>query len=83
MKQLGLCMTVKNEAAQLVDCLDGIIDLFSQVEIVDTGSSDDTVSLLAQRYGVKAIYGELDQERCYMICATKALTNCKRLGSCA
>ncbi len=68
MKQIGLCMAVENAAEQLVDCLDDIIDLFSQVEIIDTGSTDNTVELLAQRYGVPASMGTRSEENCYSRC---------------
>lgn len=61
-------MTVKNEAEQLIKCLDETIDLFSEVEIIDIGSTDDTVALLAQRYGVQASQGELDEKRGYSLC---------------
>ncbi len=61
-------MTVKNEADQLIDCLDPIIDLFTQVEIIDTGSTDDTVELLSQRYSLKVTEGELEKERCFSLC---------------
>jgi len=35
-------MIVRNEAHQLSDCLDSVADLFDEIVIVDTGSSDDT-----------------------------------------
>ncbi len=61
-------MAVENAAEQLVDCLDDIIDLFSQIEIIDTGSTDNTVELLAQRYGVQASTGTRSEENCYSRC---------------
>ncbi len=61
-------MVVENAAEQLGDCLDDIIDLFSQIEIIDTGSTDNTVELLAQRYGVQASTGTRSEENCYSRC---------------
>ena len=40
--EIGLCMTVKNERHNLKACLEPIFDLFAQVVITDTGSSDGT-----------------------------------------
>ena len=39
---LSLCMIVKNEHDTLARCLDSTKDLFDEIIIVDTGSTDDT-----------------------------------------
>ena len=39
---VGLCIVVKDEARQIVDCLKPIHDLFAQTVVVDTGSTDAT-----------------------------------------
>lgn len=41
----GLCMIVKNEENTLKCCLESVKDLFDEIIIVDTGSSDDTVNI--------------------------------------
>lgn len=61
---IGLCMIVKDEVGRLADCLDPIVDLFSDVVIVDTGSTDGTPALLAERYGIVALRGALDAAHC-------------------
>ena len=66
--KLGLCMVVKNEAHQLVECLDQILDLFDQVVITDTGSHDGTPELLQSRFGVRVLHQELDAGRCDCLC---------------
>ncbi len=48
---ISLCMIVKNEEARLGACLDSAADLFGQVVVVDTGSTDKTKEV-AQRYDV-------------------------------
>jgi glycosyltransferase involved in cell wall biosynthesis len=45
MPTLGLSMIVKNEAANLGPCLESVKGIVSQVVIVDTGSTDDTVAI--------------------------------------
>ena len=61
---LGLCMTIKNEAGNLEACLDPIINLFDETIVIDTGSTDSSVSLLRQKYGLTALSGKLQEERC-------------------
>ncbi|SPY23227.1 UDP-N-acetylglucosamine-peptide N-acetylglucosaminyltransferase 110 kDa subunit [Paenibacillus polymyxa] len=45
MKTVALCMIVKNEQEYLRRCLDSVKDKVHQIIIVDTGSTDDTVSI--------------------------------------
>lgn len=43
------CMIVKDEAANLGPCLDSLEDLASQIVVVDTGSTDETVAIARAR----------------------------------
>ncbi len=45
----SLCMIVKNEAAVLSACLDSVRDLVSEMVVADTGSSDQTRQIAAER----------------------------------
>ena len=56
--RLGLSMIVMNEADQIVPCLEGIRDVFDDVVIVDTGSSDGTVEILRDELGITPIIVE-------------------------
>ena len=51
MVQLSLCMIVKNEAANLAQCLTSVKDLVDEMVILDTGSSDRTLEI-AKEFGV-------------------------------
>lgn len=44
-KTIGLCMIVKNEQQFLRRCLDSVKDKVDQIVIVDTGSTDNTLSI--------------------------------------
>lgn len=48
-ESVSLCMIVKNEEAVLAGCLDSVKDHVDQIVIVDTGSTDDTISI-AEKY---------------------------------
>lgn len=48
-------MIVKNEAHQIGDCLAPIVDLFDQIRIIDTGSTDGTPQLLRDRFGIEPV----------------------------
>jgi glycosyltransferase involved in cell wall biosynthesis len=62
--EIGLCMVVKDEAKQIGDCLEPILDLFHQVAIVDTGSTDGTPEVLRTRLGIAPVFVSLDDRRC-------------------
>ncbi len=49
---VSLCMIVKNEEENLARCLNSVKDLIDEIILVDTGSTDRTLSI-AQRYGAK------------------------------
>ncbi|MHB8992969.1 MAG: glycosyltransferase, partial [Chloroflexota bacterium] len=42
---VSVCMIVKNEAANLRACVESLGDLDSEIVVVDTGSTDDTVQV--------------------------------------
>jgi len=50
--RVSLCMIVKDEEANLPDCLDSAADLADEMVIVDTGSADRTKEIAA-RFGAK------------------------------
>jgi tetratricopeptide (TPR) repeat protein len=44
-KKLGLCMIVRNESRALGQCLDSVRDWVAEMIVVDTGSTDETVTI--------------------------------------
>ncbi|MCR5278734.1 MAG: glycosyltransferase family 2 protein [Lachnospiraceae bacterium] len=48
MVTISACMIVKNEAAILRRCLDSLKDLYDELVIVDTGSTDDTKAIASE-----------------------------------
>lgn len=60
-------MTVKNEEKNIVDCLAPIADLFAQVVIIDTGSTDNTCALLRDRLGITPLVALLDEAECFSL----------------
>jgi tetratricopeptide (TPR) repeat protein len=50
--KVSLCMIVKNEEANLPGCLESVGDIFHEIVVVDTGSTDRTKEV-AERYGAK------------------------------
>ena len=64
---IGLCMVVKDEAHQITQCLDDIVDCFGQRVFVDTGSSDGTRELIKRRYGDSAMQVDLDKSQCHCL----------------
>jgi len=80
MLDIGLCMTVKDEVDNLVGCLADIVDLFAQVVIIDTGSTDGTRELLRDRLGIEPLFMPLDPNDC---CALSSPRNVgfERLGT--
>jgi glycosyltransferase involved in cell wall biosynthesis len=54
-EQLSVCMIVKNEQDCLGNCLESIKDIASEIIIVDTGSTDETIKV-AKQYGAKIFH---------------------------
>ncbi len=50
--ELTLCMIVKDEEDNIADCLRPIHDLVSDIQIIDTGSSDRTVEILQGEFNI-------------------------------
>ena len=48
--RIALCMIVKNEEAGLERCLGSVRGVVSEINVVDTGSTDDTIRI-AKRLG--------------------------------
>lgn len=48
MKEISLCMIVKNEEKVIGRCLDSICDIVDEIIVVDTGSTDRTKSIVNQ-----------------------------------
>ncbi len=64
---IGLCMTVKNEANRIEACLDDIADLFTEIVVIDTGSTDDTIAIVRDKYGIEPLTGALEEARCFTL----------------
>ncbi len=52
---VSLCMIVKNEEANLADCLRSVGDFPAEIIVVDTGSTDRTVAI-AESFGAKVYH---------------------------
>jgi len=64
---IGLCMVVKNEESNIEACLSNIADLFSQIVIIDTGSTDQTCELLKTIFAIKPIKAKLTASSCFAL----------------
>lgn len=49
--KISLCMIVKNEEKNIVNCLERALKIVDEAIVVDTGSTDKTVQLLKDNYG--------------------------------
>lgn len=63
MKKVGLCMIVKDEEKVIARCLDSVKPLIDYVCIFDTGSTDNTVSIINQWLKANNIEGEVHHEK--------------------
>jgi glycosyltransferase involved in cell wall biosynthesis len=57
MPKLSLSMIVKNEEANLRDCLESVQDIVDEIILVDTGSTDETLKI-AEEFGAKIFHFE-------------------------
>ncbi|AFY37497.1 glycosyl transferase family 2 [[Leptolyngbya] sp. PCC 7376] len=68
--RLSLCMIVKNEADILAECLRSVQDVVSEIVILDTGSTDDTVAI-AESFG--AVIGHYEWSNDFAAARNEAL----------
>ncbi|MCB2076963.1 MAG: glycosyltransferase [Novosphingobium sp.] len=71
MLDVGLCMTVRDEAANIVDCLAPIKDLFAEILVIDTGSVDETHDLLRDQLGIDVECLELFENECLALSSAR------------
>ena len=55
MAEISLCMIVKNEEKNLAYCLDCVADIVDEINIIDTGSTDNTVEI-SKKYTDRVFY---------------------------
>lgn len=60
-KTVGLCMIVKNEAAVILRCLNSVREMVDYVLIEDTGSTDETRTLIKDWLLAEGLPGEVYQ----------------------
>jgi len=56
--KIALCLIVKNEAKNIIDCIDSLKGFYDKAFITDTGSDDKTVDLLKDREDVELSHFE-------------------------
>jgi len=61
-KTMCLGMIVKDEEADIVRCLDSVVDYIDYWVICDTGSQDNTVQIVKDYFNSKGINGELHED---------------------
>lgn len=47
-KTLSVCVVVRNEARQIVECMESIKIIADEIVVIDTGSTDNTVALVTE-----------------------------------
>src|ERR1035437_4847148 len=60
--KVGLCMIVKNESHVITRCLDSVKRLIDYILIIDTGSTDETESIIKNWSLLNGIPGEVIYE---------------------
>ena len=66
--QIGLCLIIKDEAASIHGCLNGVVDLFDDVVVIDTGSTDGSTEILKRDFGITPLVRYLSEEECFCKC---------------
>ena len=64
---IAVCMVVKDEARRIGDCLASVLPHVDEAIVVDTGSTDGTPELLAERFGITVQHGRLEEARCLTV----------------
>jgi|GEM_PF-200621 len=59
---ISLCMIVRNEEENIINCLERALKVVDEAIIVDTGSTDKTIELLKEKYGNDGRVKVLEEE---------------------
>ncbi|HHW01017.1 MAG TPA: glycosyltransferase [Clostridiaceae bacterium] len=60
--RISLCMIVKNEEENIINCLERALQVADEAIVVDTGSTDKTIELLKGKYGNDSRVKILEEE---------------------
>lgn len=60
-------MTVKDEENRIEACLGEVADLFAEIIVFDTGSTDRTKEVLQDCFGITPLSGSLEEARCFSL----------------
>ena len=62
MKNLTLCMIVRDEENNIIECLQSVVESIDYWVICDTGSTDNTINIIKDFFSKKNISGEIYQD---------------------
>lgn len=72
--KISVYVITRNEAANIVGCLQPLVDLFDDIVVVDGGSTDGTPEIIKEKLGIKSFHLDASKDASFAVTRNYAIS---------